>query len=236
MVPVFTVKLNQKLFPRMVAIGNYDGKHPCLTAATKANKVFIHNPHTRLQHGGRLGSTAISLLNINQQVSALCVGSLDNSTRDTLFVGTPTNLLAYDIENNSDLFYKDVPDGVNALLVGNVGSNPTPLVLAGGNCSIQGYNADGDDDFWTVTGDNVCSLALCDFDEDGALELLVGSEDFDIRVFKDDEIISEMTETEAVTSLYPLYGSRYGYALANGTVGVYDKSARYWRIKSKNQA
>ena len=36
---------------------------------------------------------------------------------------------------------------------------------------------------------------------------------------------------QAVTSLYSLYGSRFGYALANGTVGVYDRSARYWRIK-----
>ena len=25
--------------------------------------------------------------------------------------------------------------------------------------------------------------------------------------------------------------SKFGYALANGTVGVYDKTARFWRIK-----
>lgn len=25
--------------------------------------------------------------------------------------------------------------------------------------------------------------------------------------------------------------TKFGYALANGTVGVYDKSSRYWRIK-----
>ncbi|XP_019660320.1 Bardet-Biedl syndrome 2 protein isoform X3 [Ailuropoda melanoleuca] len=66
--------------------------------------------------------------------------------------------------------------------------------------------------------------------------LLVGSEDFDIRVFKEDEIVAEMTETEIITSLCPMYGSRFGYALSNGTVGVYDKTARYWRIKSKNHA
>lgn len=39
------------------------------------------------------------------------------------------------------------------------------------------------------------------------------------------------TFPQAVTSLKSLYGSRFGYALANGTVGVYDRSARYWRIK-----
>jgi len=242
LVPIFSMKLNQKIFPRMVAVGKYDGKHPCLTAATTASKVFIHNPHKRLDKtGGRLETTSslandISLLNINQQVSSLTCGSLDDSKRDTLFVGTPTNLLAYDVENNSDMFYKEVADGVNSLLVGNIGTNPTPLVLAGGNCSIQGFDSEGNDEFWTVTGDNVCSMALVDFNGDDYMELLVGSEDYDIRVFKDDEIIAEMTETEMVTSLHPLYGSRFGYALSNGTVGVYDKSARYWRIKSKNQA
>lgn len=31
-------------------------------------------------------------------------------------------------------------------------------------------------------------------------------------------------------------GGRFGYALANGTVGVYDGSSRQWRVKSKAQA
>ena len=43
--------------------------------------------------------------------------------------------------------------------------------------------------------------------------------------------MSEVTETEAVTALQPLAGARFGYALANGTVGVYDRTARWWRIK-----
>lgn len=36
---------------------------------------------------------------------------------------------------------------------------------------------------------------------------------------------------QTITSLCHMYGSRFGYALANGTVGVYDRSSRYWRIK-----
>ena len=50
----------------------------------------------------------------------------------------------------------------------------------------------------------MCSLALCDFNSDGKNELIVGSEDFDIRVFQDDEIIAEMTETE-VRILYTVF-------------------------------
>ena len=31
----------------------------------------------------------------------------------------------------------------------------------GGNCSIQGYNHEGNEEFWTVTGDNVSAMAFC---------------------------------------------------------------------------
>ncbi|XP_069757157.1 BBSome complex member BBS2 [Narcine bancroftii] len=243
LVPVFSLKLNHRINPRMVTVGKYDGIHPCLTAATQAGKVFIHNPHIRSQpvvanhslQGGLDSDTY--LLNINQKVSCLTAGILNPTLGyDTLLVGTQTNLLAYDVHNNSDVFYKEVSDGANAVVLGQLGDIPSPLAIIGGNCTLQGFDQEGNDVFWTVTGDNVRSLAVCDFDGDGKKELLAGSEDFDIRVFKDDEIIAEMSETEVITALCHMHGSRFGYALANGTVGMYDRATRYWRIKSKNHA
>ena len=66
----------------------------------------------------------VTILNIHQRITALTVGRLDpKSNRDTLLIGTPTNLLAYDVERNADVFHKDVPDGVNALVVGQLGMN-----------------------------------------------------------------------------------------------------------------
>ena len=32
-----------------------------------------------------------------------------------------------------------------------------------------------------------------------------------------------------------LWHDRFGYALANGTIGVYDRASRIWRFKSKHQ-
>jgi hypothetical protein len=50
----------------------------------------------------------INLLNINQSISSVCAGSLDDSDGEIMVVGTQTNLLAYDVDKNRDLFYKDV--------------------------------------------------------------------------------------------------------------------------------
>ena len=46
---------------------------------------------------------------------------------------------------------------------------------------FQGFDYEGNDPFWTVTGDNVSSLCLMDYNDDGKNELIVGSEDFEIR-------------------------------------------------------
>lgn len=49
------------------------------------------------------------LLNINQTVSCLAAGVLGpDSAGDTLVVGSQTNLLAYDVHDNADIFYKEV--------------------------------------------------------------------------------------------------------------------------------
>lgn len=39
--PVFTLELNYKIITGLVTIGKYDGTHPCLTAATSADKVTL---------------------------------------------------------------------------------------------------------------------------------------------------------------------------------------------------
>ena len=61
--------------------------------------------------------------------------------------------------------------------------------------------------------------------------MIVGSEDYEIRVFKDDNILNEIRETEAVTSLAALRGNCFAYGLENCTVGVYEKQQRLWRVK-----
>ena len=155
--------------------------------------------------------------------------------RDLLFVGTSTNILAYDVERNADVFYKEVNDGVNVLMVGKI-NNTTPILISGGNCSLLGYDYDGNEVFWTVTGDNVTSLTQCDYNRDKKLELIVGSEDYEIRIFQNEEILQEISEADKIVVLKSLSNNNFAYGLSNGTVGVYNfTNGRIWRAKTKNQ-
>ncbi|CAM9633416.1 unnamed protein product, partial [Choristocarpus tenellus] len=151
--PAYTFHLNNPIEPGLVCIGKYDGKRPSLTCATSAGKILIHSPHER-SYIDRSGQSSEKVpvdslqdtrfLNINKKITALAAGALDqNAEHDTLLIGTETNLLAYDVEKNSDIFYKDLTDGVGALAMGCLPSSQEPLVVVGGNCSIQGFNADG---------------------------------------------------------------------------------------------
>ncbi|CAB3369144.1 Hypothetical predicted protein [Cloeon dipterum] len=242
MQPIYTFNLHHPVVAGCVTLGYYDGTHPSLTAATASDKIFIHSPHKKLSgSSGRICSSDASkevvMLNLNQTITCIQSGQLDpESERDFLVVGSPRSILVYDVENNMDIFYKEVPEGVKVLTIGRLGKMGKPVVIAGGNCTIVGFDFQGNEVFWTITGDVVCSLALLDFDSDNFNELIVGSTDYDIRVFKDDEIMGELTETEAVTSLTPLQKTCFGYGLSNGTIGVYEKLQRLWRIKSKNKA
>lgn len=160
-----------------------------------------------------------------------------NHKPDFIYVGGPSNLLGYDVERNADAFFVDVQDGVNSLVLGKMGDSTTPLVIAGGNCSVLGFDGKGTESFWTVTGDNVSSMALCDLKGNNQPLLLVGSDDFEIRVFQQEELLHEITEADKVTILSPIGKStKFAYGLANGTVGVYTgANNRLWRVKTKNK-
>ena len=143
LIPAFTLELNNTILHKLVAVGKFDGKHPSLTCGTSAGKIFFHSPHEKDPQA------QIKFLNINRRISALACGRLDpKMNREVLLVGAQTTLLCYDINENMDVFFKDVPDGVNTIVVGSMdkafggGGN---MALVGGNCSIQGFDHQGEE-------------------------------------------------------------------------------------------
>ncbi|CAH0550808.1 unnamed protein product [Brassicogethes aeneus] len=237
--PVFTLDLNYKIEPGLVTIAKYDGTHPCVTAATTAGKVLIHSPHRRnaVTTGRMIWSESnkeIATLNVNDSITALCSGQfLPDNDKDILVIGTSTNVLVYHVHDNKDVFYMDCSDGVKSLALGSFRDMKTTILMVGGNSSVHGYNHKGEEVFWTAVGDVVTSMILMDYNKDGLNELIVSSEDYNIRVFKD-KILTELSETEVVTNLTALPENRFAYSVSNGTVGVYEQEVRLWRVKSKN--
>ena len=147
----FNFHLGKSIHKGKVVVGTFYGSKPTLAAATTAGRILVHNPHERASAaaaaaaipGGLSGSSApesVSYLNINREVTALSAGRLrESEKRDTLFVGSGTSLLAYDVEGNEDLFYREVPDGANAVVIGRVHSS-------GGDADVAGKVGGGDSD------------------------------------------------------------------------------------------
>ena len=239
--PAFSISLNIKV-QRGAAVGKFDGHAPSLALATPDGKIILHSPHENKRSDVYGRSPQLRHLNFNKKITAICAGTLLDSEdasvpqSDLLFVGTQSNVLAYDVERNADVFFRDVQDGANALLLGKTSPSSSKVLMVGGNCSILGFDASGKEVFWTVTGDSVSSMAFCDVDGDGVLELLVGSDDFEIRSFRGEELLNETIETDKVTFLSSLgHASQFSYGLGNGTVGTYSGSkTRLWRVKTKH--
>lgn len=232
MIPAFQFSLGHQVLQGLVTVGRYDGQHPCLTAGTTAGKVLIHCPHNRQENA----QNEVMFLNINRKITSVVAGPLNpNLGHDVLMVGTQTSLMVYDVEENADLFFKEVHDGVNVIAFGNITTVEPPVCVVGGNCSIQAFDYEGTELFWTVTGDNVSALAFCDVNDDGVPEMICGTEDFEMRVFHHEDVIKEITETDIVIRVEPIHKARFAYALMHGTVGVYEKLSRAWRVKSKNR-
>ena len=101
---------------------------------------------------------------------------------------------------------------------------------------MQGFDHTGQEQLWTVTGDEVSAMISFDADGDGMEELLVGSMDFEVRAFKGEELLQEIRLSAPIAALCHLEGTAWAYALENGTVGVYsDLNVAVWSVKTKHR-
>lgn len=75
-----------------------------------------------------------------------------------------------------------------------------------------------------------------DWDDDQEMEMLAGSDDFSIRVFKNEEMHADINEQAKILFIKTINKKQiFGYALSNGVYGVYYGKKRLWRQKSKDK-
>jgi len=217
--------LGAKTAPRLCCVGSFEQNAPELVA------VVVDDSCVRLLAVG--GQDAPRTLRFNDTITCIASARFPGRVTDLLVVGSSSSIIAFDVNSNCGVFFADVPEGAGAIAFGALPGSGVdePLIFVGGTSSLQGFDEKGQERFWTVIGGSVAALDLCDVNGDGTDELLVGSDDFEIRAFQHEESLFEITETESVIDLIALGGSRFAYALSNGTVGVYDGMTRLWRVR-----
>jgi Bardet-Biedl syndrome 2 protein len=228
---IYHFEMNTPILNNLACLGKFDGVNSSLCFATLGGKITIYNPHYKNENSEGKGHT--SLLNLNKEVTALCFGSLVD--RECLYIGSPTSLMCYDLLENKTLFDKDILDGVYCLTSGYFSNFNFSMCIVGGNCSLQGFDSHGEEKFWTVTGGNTVCLSLNDVDNDSFHELIVGTDDFAIRMYKNENNISEINENTKIVLIHSIANSKFVYGLENGTIGLYDRAERVWKKKEKGQ-
>lgn len=239
--------------PAVLSAAKAPALAPCLAAATTGQRVILHNNNANTaaakrsaKHGetGSVGAggsaplggdeAALRTFSFGKEPTAIGAGPLNKGAsvvpllqqQEALLYGAATSLLAYDVDQNRQYFYKDVEDGVRAVVSGEVdiagggggggdAAGPPPvLVLVGGNCSIYGFDSHGAERLWTVTGDQVTAMMMLPWGTPGgpaankgdpAPALVSASEDYEIRVFRGEEAIASIMEVDCARQLVPLY-------------------------------
>ena len=131
------------------------------------------------------------------------------------------------------MFDREITEGVLSMTCGKFSNFKEPLCLAGGNCNIVGVDINGEDKFWTVLGGNTICMALGDFNSDDKNELFVGTDDFTIRIYKDEEPILEINENTKIVIIAPIDEQYFCYGLETGTIGLYNGNTKVWTKKEK---
>lgn len=76
-------------------------------------------------------------------------------------------------------------------------------------------------------------MEMVDWDQDGTDELVVGSDDFAIRVFKGEELVFDINEESKIRLISLIEDNVFGLCLENGTYSVYYSRKRLWSQKRK---
>lgn len=178
----------------------------------------------------------IGMLSVNYTITAIATGKLSpDSDKEYLAIGTENNILVYQVDDNMEIFFKDIPEAIRCMVIGNIDMTHPPMLICGTKMTVKGYNVKGEEILWIVTSGTVNSIILFDFNRDNDQEIVLGCND-KIRVYKQDKFIKELNENAPVKHIAALGSLLLGFVLSNGTVGVYEEHARLWRIKSKSCA
>jgi Bardet-Biedl syndrome 2 protein len=249
---LYKFDLGHPIYNNCISLGKYDGEKFSISYASLGGKIIIFSPNEKqnlTSVGGGQGKFQNNssnnqssqkskdiVLTLNKEINSIAYGKGDfNSNKNYLFIGSPSSLMCYDVLENKTIYNKEIEDGVYCLITGSYATFQKPLVIIGGNCSLQGFDIDGEEQFWTVTRGNTLSIALNDVDDDSIQEAIVGTDDYFLAYIKKEQNISEVQEDNKVTLIYSVSNNKFIYGLENGTLGLYYRNKRVWKFNHNSK-
>jgi Bardet-Biedl syndrome 2 protein len=116
-----------------------------------------------------------------------------------------------------------VPDGVSSIIVFD-----QTAIYVGSNCALLGYDFNGNEVFWTVTGDIVTAMCELVWNKDKCL--VAASADLMIRIFRGEESVHERRLKSKVDIIRALGPNKYVMGFDNGSVTVVDGLQKLWDV------
>lgn len=234
---IYHFELNNPILNNLVCIGKYDGLNHSICFVTVGGKIMIFSPYEKIESliqnprndaNDKLTLNSsikkeLNILNLNKEITAISFGLGETkSLKEYLFIGSPTSLMCYDIAENKTLFSNELLNGVFSKF-------NYPLCIVGGNFLIQGFDINGEENFSTFAGGNAICMGMSEFDDDSFLELIVGTDDYSIRIYKDEKSSLEINENTKIVLIYPYENTKFIYGLDNGTVDLYERGEKVWK-------
>ena len=218
MFPVAQYETHENAIPRFSAIGNFTKNGTCFATLSTTKRVCVFD-------STQSPETSKSFINAGQKVT--CMSSIRVRDQDYVIIGTDNSLLVFNVDQNSQVFTSLISDGVFSVTVSR--SN---TIYAGSNCSILGYDTNGEEVFWTVSGDIV--TAMCEAEIGGTLSLVAASNDLMIRTFVGEESKREMRVHFPCTFLTSAGPDKFIAGFENGSVALYDNLQKVWNYSTQD--
>ncbi|EAX95581.1 hypothetical protein TVAG_370850 [Trichomonas vaginalis G3] len=218
MFPVAQYETHENALPRLLAIGNFTKNGQCYASATTTRRISVFDSTLSPEQ-------AKSFVNAGQKIT--CMASVRIKDQDCLVIGTDNSLQVFNVDQNSQVFSNLLTDGVYSV---SIDSN---IIYAGGNTEIYGYDYNGEETFWTVTGDIVSAMCIAEIG--GVKSLLAASNDLKIVQFSGGESKREIRIHHKCIIMKTIEPEKFVAAFENGSVALYDKMQKIWNYATQNE-
>ena len=227
------------MVPGCIAIAKFNPEEPKdqIAVACRGGKVCIYNL-SELAARTTTYYKPVTVIDVKDEVISIAAAPWKTGAQkyQLLLIASSSTIQLYDIYENHSLFHRILPDEIRTISIGCVAEKTEPWILTGGESSITGFDKTGSEVYWNVSSDAVNAICFVDLIGKNYDQIVVGTTDQEITIYDHEELIDARTEVSQIALLTRVGPDQMAYALQNGTIGVYQRLNRLWRVKSKSTA